>query len=126
MSEAIVEYRSPRRVGCIASHHGARGSAPRDKLPAAAEAVWAAPVKTSDDVIARAELAAWWNDEELCDGFKSLDDPGAPILPEPGRLYDERSVGELIAAVFAMASTQRFIIAGCQTKRPYVGVCDIL
>lgn len=70
------------------------------KIPAAAERLWSLPVKSWADVVARAELAAWWTQDDLWDGCKSLEDPGRPI---ECICLDDRAIAALIEAVFIMA-----------------------
>lgn len=70
------------------------------RIPAAADKLWATPVTSWGDVIARAELAAYWNQDELWDEFESIDRPGVAIESSN---YDHRALTELISAVLTMA-----------------------
>jgi hypothetical protein len=70
------------------------------RIPAASDRLWASPVKTWADVVARAELAVYWLEEDLWNGFKSLQEPGTPA---ECTAYDDKAIVALIDAVFTMA-----------------------
>ena len=80
------------------------GSELLDRLCEVARQIWATPVRSWADVVARAEVAAYWAD---ADGSWDLDQKGDWVFPEfPPDQHadlDERAPAELIVAVLTLA-----------------------